>query len=181
MNTSTDQQEIYDLEILSNLFLVELNYEKQIYDINMELKSNRNLKKKLYEDIIISNHNNESLKKNLQECVELLKLFNNSYALNLGEFKLKCRPMLTNTIYKATTFLQNMETVEENINIEPYKTVSLGRDENKKRYAVLKKDASNEKFDVYEISDYVGSRDFKVVSNKPIGEFNTTTRVLDLY
>lgn len=67
------------------------------------------------------------------------------------------------------------------IDIGPYRTVSLGRDENKKRYAVLKEDASNEKFDVYEISDYKSNKDFKIVSTQPIGEFDTTTRELNLY
>jgi hypothetical protein len=180
----TEQQEINDLEILSELFLVELYYEKKCHTLDMELTSLEGYTNNLYKDIIISNQNDESLKKTLHECVEILKLFNHSYALNCDEFKLSERPMLTNTIYNATTFLQKNVTINEKlekIDITKYRTIIIGDDEDdQERYGCLKTANMNAEFKIYEVANYVGPKNFKIVSTKPIGTYDPESDELRL-
>ena len=178
----------------------------------MDLTSRKRLTNNLYKDIIISNQNNESLKKTLRECVEILKLFklNHSYALNRDDFK---RPMLTDTLHKATTFLQKNVTTNEklekvmteeyddelddddlddddlddddldddDIDITKYRTITIGDDEDDhQRYGCLKTANMDSKFKIYKVANYVGPKNFKIVSSKPIGTYDPENDELTL-
>lgn len=65
---------------------------------------------------------------------------------------------------------------EEEIDITEYKTAKFGES----RYAMLKEADMSEDVDLYAIKEYVGPKDFKIVSTKPVAKFNPTTKKVKL-
>ena len=65
---------------------------------------------------------------------------------------------------------------EEEIDINKYKSAKFGES----RYAMLKEADMSEDVDLYAITDFVGPKDFKIVSTKPVGKFNPATRKVKL-
>jgi hypothetical protein len=66
-----------------------------------------------------------------------------------------------------------------NNDIKLYRTYPLGYDG--KRYGVLKTADTKSKFEIYEIEDYLSSKNFKIASNNPIGTYDPKTARIILY
>jgi hypothetical protein len=61
---------------------------------------------------------------------------------------------------------------DEEIDITKYRIAKFGDT----RYAMLRDADMTEDVDLYAIEDYVGPKDFKITSLKPVGKFNNTTK-----
>jgi hypothetical protein len=62
--------------------------------------------------------------------------------------------------------------VDEEIDINKYRIAKFGDT----RYAMLRDADMNADVDLYAIEDFVGPKDFKITSLKPVGKFNNTTK-----
>lgn len=65
---------------------------------------------------------------------------------------------------------------EDEIDITNYRIVKFGE----RRYAILRDADMNTDVNIYEISNYVGPKDFKIVSINPIGKFNNKIKKVKL-
>ena len=66
--------------------------------------------------------------------------------------------------------------------IKLYRAIKYDEDGEQKRYGVLRNDADfNSNFKIYEVSDYVNPRNFKIVSRNPIGRYDHKTGKVILY
>jgi hypothetical protein len=73
--------------------------------------------------------------------------------------------------------LQSKKDNKEEIDITKYKIAKFGE----KRYAMLRDCDLSEDVDLYAISDYLGSKDFKIVSIEPVGKFNKDTKKVKIW
>jgi hypothetical protein len=68
------------------------------------------------------------------------------------------------------------EDQDQEIDITKYKIAKFGES----RYAMLRDADMSGDVDIYDISDYVGPKNFKIVSFKPVGKFNKDTKKVKL-
>ena len=82
---------------------------------------------------------------------------------------------------KTTTKKVTTKTQEEDIDITKYRTITIGDDEDdQQRYGCLKTANMDSKFKIYKVANYVGPKNFKIVSSKPIGTYDPENDELTL-
>lgn len=64
------------------------------------------------------------------------------------------------------------------MNVAEYKTIKIDDSE---RYAVLRTADMNTKFNIYEVVDYKGPRNFRIPSSEPVGTFEPMGNQLVLF
>jgi hypothetical protein len=78
---------------------------------------------------------------------------------------------------------KNKLTFEDEIDIDitKYRTITIGDDEDdQQRYGCLKTANMDSKFKIYKVANYVGPKNFKIVSSKPIGTYDPENDELTL-
>ena len=176
---NVEEQQIRELEMLSDLFLMELYIKKTTTE------TITNLQDHLRNDVIVLEQADKeitTLQRTLCECIELIRGLNMSFALDPKLLKQPSKKtIISTTIYNAMNCLRkSMDTCiaqEREIDITKYKIAKFGE----KRYAMLRDSDLSGDVDLCEICDYVGPTDYKIVSINSVGIFNKETKKVKLF